>query len=407
LAYEFFVVPGFGMCGTVGGVLVMVGVIGLRIWKFRRRDLFLVLGSSVSAAIMVLTCAALIGYATGHRLPLSGGTTMAFHTSMAFLVLSWGVLAVVCPTTHGQSATLINVLLSIPIGATTLGVSVALWLLPAVSGNHGTDSTRPVGPVVAVLTVTACMITASLMAARLGFGRAALMRTANTRLRDEIAQREQIESAQRLLVSELDHRVRNTLSQVLALAESTVQTAGTVEQYHTRFRDRIRALSRAHSVLARTHRSDADLGEFLRAVLEPFAANGEVRIRLDGPPTLIPSRATTALCVVFYELAANAAKHGSLRAPNGHVDLTWRLFGGNPETLEIEWRETGGPPITGMPGEGFGTDLIRNIVPHELGGKTELTFAPEGVRCRVRLELRRDADESPLRARGAFGGLVT
>lgn len=353
-----------------------------------RRPSLLVASSVVCSLVMLLSCAALVGFATGYRLPLSGGTNMAFHTALCFLALGWGTFAVVCPYAHSRNAPLVNALLTVPVAATSLGVVLALVLLPNLSGPMVDDAeAKPFGPVVAVMAVMACLVSASLLAARTSRLRADAAHEANQRLRAEIMHREQIESAQRLLVSELDHRVRNTLSQVLALAESTSSASSSVEQYHARLRERIRALSRAHSVLARARNNDADLSAFLSAVLEPFMANGESRVELDGPPATIPSRATTALCMVFYELAANASKHGALRVPGGRVRLSWRVLDGDTPLLEMEWREHGGPAITSTPAGGFGTDLIRNMIPHELGGQTELVYAPEGVRCRVRLSL--------------------
>lgn len=353
-----------------------------------RHHALLVAASLLCAAVLLLSCTALVGYATGYRLPLSGGTNMAFHTALCFMALGWGTFAVVCPRTNGRNTVLVNALLSIPIAATTLGVVIALTVLPNLSEAMRDDTNaKPFGPLFAGFAVMACLITASLLAARTGLHRATVVQQANAQLKAEIAHREQVESAQRLLVSELDHRVRNTLSQVLALAESTSMNSGSVEQYHTRLSDRIRALSRAHSVLARSRHNDADLQTFLRAVLEPFAVNGDARVLLDGPPVTIPARATTALCVVFYELAANASKHGALRSPNGRVHINWRVHDGDSPMLELDWREAGGPPVNATPAVGFGTDLIRNMVPHELGGMTDLTFAREGVRCRVRLGL--------------------
>lgn len=362
----------------------------------KRRGWVLAFGLGLCVGVMVLTCAALVGYAIGHRLPLSGGTNMAFHTALGFMMASWGALAVLWPEEEETYTGLANALLTLPIGATTLGTSLALFLLPFMaSRGEGVEAKRPVGPVVAVLAITACITTAAVIAARVGFGRAAMLRRVNLLLEREIVRRERVESKQRLLVNELDHRVRNTLSQVLALAESASHTTTSVEQFHTEFRDRIRALSRAHRVLTDTRWKQVEIRTLLYAVLEPFLNAPSPRIALTGDDVSVPPRATTSLCIVFYELAANASKHGSLRAPDGRVDIEWAraVIGGAP-SLEIHWTERGGPGITTPPSPGFGVTLIRGMVPHEMGGETTLQFPPEGARCLIRFPLD-DPDAAP------------
>jgi two-component sensor histidine kinase len=269
-----------------------------------------------------------------------------------------------------------------------------MWVFVGAAGRGTPVHERPVWSAVAVLAVAACLVTAGMILARVGFQRAATLRDANAQLLAEIAHREVLESEQRLLVRELDHRVRNTLAQVLSLAESTAQGTGNLEQFNTAFGQRIRALSRAHGVLTNSRWADTDLKTFLSAVLEPFVSGPDPSIVLEGETVMIPARASTPLCMVYYELAANAARHGALSVPGGRVELTWRKLSNGHECVEIRWKERDGPPVRSALREGFGIALIRTIIPHELGGRTDLRFEPDGVECIVAFEL--EAPSSPL-----------
>jgi two-component sensor histidine kinase len=334
---------------------------------------------------------------------------MAVHTGLGLLTAAWAVLGVNWPRTIKSRTARMYLVLLAPIAASIFGVALSLLVLSRIAGSPDAGPKSPVWPVVTILAVAACVAAAGFVAARVGFARAATLREANTRLLEEIEHRERLESAQRLLVRELDHRVRNTLAQVLSLAENTAQNSPDVKQFNNLFGQRIRALSRAHSVLADSRWTDVDLGTFLGAVLEPFAAGPDPRIRIRGEPLLIPARACTPLCMVYYELAANAARHGSLSRPEGWVDLTWERPADEPRHLEIRWRERGGPAVAARPPEGFGASLIRTMVPHELGGKTELNFLPDGVECRVNFELATPAPRAApgppvVRVVGRWGG---
>jgi two-component sensor histidine kinase len=347
----------------------------------------LVLAVMLCAGVQLLACAQLVGYATGHRLPLAGGTSMALHTALGLLTAAWAVLGVNWASAMSGKRRELGLLLVAPVAASLFGVALALVVLSKLAGTVETGPNPPVLPIVTILAVAACITAAGLMAARVGFDRAATLRVANERLLEEIAHRERLESAQRLLVRELDHRVRNTLAQVLSLAENTAQTSPDVKQFNDMFGQRIRALSRAHSVLANSRWTDVDLRGFLGSVLEPFATGGEPRIRIEGEPVMIPARACTPLCMVYYELAANAARHGSLSRPGGWVELSWRRITNGTAQLEVLWRERGGPAVAPQTREGFGMSLIRTMIPHELGGKTTISFNPEGVQCLVSFDL--------------------
>lgn len=180
------------------------------------------------------------------------------------------------------------------------------------------------------------------------------------------------EERQKVMINELNHRVKNTLATVQALARQTFgkQDGAPVEA----FTERLIALSGAHDLLTRGGWSKADLGELMRVCTR---AHGD-RIACSGPSVLLDPHTAVALSMVFHELATNSAKYGALSAPAGRVGIDWRI---DPETqaLTIVWVETGGP-LTKPPGKpGFGTRLIDGSIRRELKGAPSFDFRPEGL----------------------------
>jgi len=183
------------------------------------------------------------------------------------------------------------------------------------------------------------------------------------------------DSRQRLLINELNHRVKNTLATVQSIAMHTRKTAGTVAEYHEALEGRVVAMSRAHEILTRTEWKGAELGLLARDALDAFAGP---QLTIDGPPTQVGPTDALNLALVFYELATNASKHGALSVPGGHVTLSWRPRDGQ---TRISWVESGGPPVTPPNRDGFGSRLIRRAT--EALQPSSFTFAPEGVRCEL------------------------
>ena len=180
------------------------------------------------------------------------------------------------------------------------------------------------------------------------------------------------EERQKVMINELNHRVKNTLATVQALAR---QTFGKLEGAPVEvFTERLIALSAAHDLLTRGGWSRADLGELMQVCTR---AHGE-RVECAGPGVSLDPHTAVALSLVFHELATNSAKYGALSAPAGRVDINWRV---DPETgrLTIVWGETGGPPVTAPSKPGFGTRLIDSSVRRELRGSPSFDFRPEGL----------------------------
>ena len=184
------------------------------------------------------------------------------------------------------------------------------------------------------------------------------------------------EQQQSVLNGEINHRLKNMLSMVQAIASQTLRTVSEREPVES-FERRLVALSAAHDVLLHKSWKDADLRIVAKAVVETVGF-GE-RITLDGPPVLLGARAALSFSLVVHELMTNACKYGALCVEGGHVELTWAIEGND---LIVRWRERGGPPVVVPSRKGFGSRLIR------LGltgtGGTELRYEPDGFEADLR-----------------------
>ncbi|MGX9849367.1 HWE histidine kinase domain-containing protein [Limimaricola litoreus] len=194
----------------------------------------------------------------------------------------------------------------------------------------------------------------------------------------EIAERQKAEAHQKLLIQELNHRVKNMLATVQSLARRTLR--GRAEEAAMRsFQDRLHALSHSHSLIMRQNWQAVDLKDLAHTALAPFLdeAKGEARARLDGPPVCLEPKVALALGMGFHELVANAARHGALRGDSGYIDLCWRTM--EDGTLHISWTEKDGPPVEAFGASGFGSYLLRHGLAHELGGDVQMRADRSGV----------------------------
>lgn len=190
---------------------------------------------------------------------------------------------------------------------------------------------------------------------------------------EDVAERLRAAESQRLLASELSHRVKNTLAVVQVLAAQTLRRAATLAEFGDAFQGRLEALARAHGLVLRAHWNGVDL----RALAEEELAPHEGRVSIEGPAVTLPPKQAVAMGLVLYELASNALRHGALSAPAGRLHLAWRrdpTDGG----IRLTWRERGGP-IPCEPAEGFGTRLIRRAADLELGGRADLYPEEDGL----------------------------
>jgi two-component sensor histidine kinase len=204
----------------------------------------------------------------------------------------------------------------------------------------------------------------------------------------DIGPRRAVEERQRLLLGELQHRVKNLLALVQALARQTEAEGRSGESYRDAFLGRLGTLVRAHQ-LAFDPDAAATLGELVAGTLAPYHAAGPARLAVeDGPAVVLAREQVTPMCLILHELATNAVKHGALSAPTGQVRVGWQsgqdISGGGGRRLRLLWEEQGGPQVRPPTGDqGFGTRLVAFAAAHELHGQAELTFAPEGLRAEI------------------------
>ena len=192
----------------------------------------------------------------------------------------------------------------------------------------------------------------------------------------DITARKRAELNRELLVNELNHRVKNSLATVQAIAHFTLAGEADVDAAREAFICRIAALARAHDILTRRNWADADLHEVLGGVVDSFSDERRGRMNLAGPPVRLKPKAALAIATATFELATNAAKYGALSVPEGDVDIGWTV---EDQTFRLEWRERGGPPVSPPRNKGFGSRLIQQGLAGELGGKARTDYAGSGV----------------------------
>jgi PAS domain S-box-containing protein len=205
----------------------------------------------------------------------------------------------------------------------------------------------------------------------------------------DITERKRAEAHQDLLISELDHRVKNVLARVAVVAMYTRQGSSSMDEFLRALDGRIQSMADAHVLLSQTRWHGVGLSDLVQRQLAPYATNANTLI--GGPDITLTAAATQSVAMVLQELVTNAVKYGALSTPKGRVSVTWdrRPGGDAPASLMIAWREVGGPPVVATTRSGYGTSLIRDLIPHELGGKVELEFVSEGVRCGIEIPLDR------------------
>jgi PAS domain S-box-containing protein len=206
----------------------------------------------------------------------------------------------------------------------------------------------------------------------------------------DVTERKQNEERQRLLLDELNHRVRNMLAIIQSIAGQTLRETPEPAAFKAAFTARLAAFARAHSLLTRELWQGAALHDIVVTALAPFGAEGGCdAIGIDGPPVLIRPNAAVTLCLVLHELATNAAKHGALSAPGGRVAVTWTRTAARPEHLpcvELVWAELDGPRVRPPEKRGFGSRLIAASA-EQLGGDVAMRYAPAGAKTRFRFPL--------------------
>jgi PAS domain S-box-containing protein len=195
----------------------------------------------------------------------------------------------------------------------------------------------------------------------------------------DITERKRWEDHQRLLIDELNHRVKNTLAIVQGIAQQTFVGERFPADVRQAFEGRLSALAAAHNLLTRQNWEAASIRQ---VVADTVAAVGPRtgQVRIDGPDLLMTPKAAVSLAMAVHELATNAVKYGSLSEPGGRVEVGWRTA---DDRLKLEWREHGGPAVVPPRRRGFGTRMIERGLAAELDGRVAISFLPEGLVCSV------------------------
>lgn len=197
----------------------------------------------------------------------------------------------------------------------------------------------------------------------------------------DIDDQKDAQARQQILTHEMEHRIKNILAMVQALANQTFRDVD-IETGRDVFNERLRALGTAHDLLTKTRWTEASMIPVIEATLEPLPRE---RINLDGPDLVLSPNMALSMALAVNELGTNALKYGALSVPEGKVDIVWALEkDGNDDVLVWRWIESGGPPVSPPTRRGFGSFLISRVLATDFGGTVNIEYPPEGVRAELR-----------------------
>jgi PAS domain S-box-containing protein len=202
----------------------------------------------------------------------------------------------------------------------------------------------------------------------------------------DITERKLAAERQAMLVGELNHRVKNTLTIVHSLVHASVRKSPdqTATDMATKLGERLQALQRAHDLLLESQWSGASLGEMVNRELDPYRREEGPKIAIKGPDVLLPPQCTSILAMTLHELATNAVKYGALSHNAGMLAVNWKALRGN--RVQLIWEERG-VDAPQQVGNGFGMQLIDNGIRHSLGGKSKVDFRKTGLYVEIELPL--------------------
>ncbi len=198
-------------------------------------------------------------------------------------------------------------------------------------------------------------------------------------------ERQRASEQRTLLAREISHRAKNTLALVQAIASQTF--AGADPDLTRRFGERLIALAGSFDLLVASDWTGAGVRETVAAATRPHRTGDGIHFSIEGPDATLPAQAVVGLSLALHELATNAAKYGALTRPSGQVGIRWTLDDGPPARLRLTWFESGGPPVAPPERQGFGTKLMRRILPGNLQPVVEVDYAPDGVTATIAFNL--------------------
>jgi two-component sensor histidine kinase/PAS domain-containing protein len=193
----------------------------------------------------------------------------------------------------------------------------------------------------------------------------------------DLTERKEAEDLQRLLLNELNHRIKNTLATIQAITAQTLRAARDLPSAREALERRIHSMAQAHDLLTLRAWTGANLTDVVMRALDAFTP---AQVKVTGTAIEIPPKHALALSLALHELATNATKYGALSHPEGRVSVRWDV---REKTLQLDWEESGGPPVAPPTQRGFGTRLLEGFVGRDLGGDVKLNFDVSGVRCGI------------------------
>jgi two-component sensor histidine kinase len=166
-----------------------------------------------------------------------------------------------------------------------------------------------------------------------------------------------------------------------------MHASSSIQHFVAALGGRIRSMGSTHELLSHRRWLNIPLVELVERELAPYTNGSNTEI--GGPDVMLSAEAAQTMATVLHELVTNAAKYGALSAPSGRVSIRWRLprNGSLSDRLVLAWRETGGPSVVPPSKSGYGLDVVRSVIPYELGGTVDHVFAPEGARCQMEIPL--------------------
>jgi PAS domain S-box-containing protein len=203
----------------------------------------------------------------------------------------------------------------------------------------------------------------------------------------DLTEQKEAEKRLKLMVDELNHRVKNTLATVMAISAQSLRTATSLDAFREAFRARLAALSKTHNLLNRTCWTDVGLRDLVEQALAAYADRGDGGVVIEVEDVRLGPIAAVTQGLALHELATNAANYGALSTPAGRERVAWRP--GEPGRLRLDWQEFDGPAVQPPQQRGFGSELIQKVLAGELHGEVRLEFPPQGVRCIMDMALDR------------------
>jgi len=202
----------------------------------------------------------------------------------------------------------------------------------------------------------------------------------------DVTARKTSEDQQKLLIAALDQRVKDLLARIAAVAQDMRETSGSLEEYVRALDLRIRSMANTHTLLSQHHWEGVELAELVRCQLGPSGTDANTTI--GGAKVVLSVDVAQVLAIVLHELVTNAAKHGALSTPHGRVEVNWELGTcSDGANLSIAWRELGVPAVAASPACKYGLNVIRHLIPRELGGSVKLAFLSDGPCCNIEIPL--------------------